>query len=1095
MVLQDLVESDYDKESIDNFLYEFPGQNTKGLAGIFASKAELKRKALSSSELPPDRRGKLFNHQDIRKMILNMVDRGIILDEPGTGKTCSVTGFTEYISNLQNKSNFKRVFIITASGIVNEIKQQIVCKCSIPGKYDTETINNMENEEAQRGQITKKLNEWYTICTYDSFIKIVLKNIGLRKKGDSEKKDLFRNRKIDDNIIDQMAEYLSDTIIWIDELHNIRVKPGKRDETKDKNYRYRIFHEIFHRMQRSKLIGTTATIAINFPREIGPLVNLFIDKQIPEDFDWDTATVKSLEKYVGNLFLFTRSIESDVDIVDMGKYTISKCEEETIPLRLYISKMSKFQSDAYKIAKSQHNATGEEERNASLFVFPDGKWGTGSTKSEKETARIIRKINKQRKAERLGKKVKNAKKIKNEIILEEESESFKKYIKHIKDDEYKPSDEFKEEIQTLEDVKKFSAIFYDVIRIEQTEPGCGYYFINFIGGGAIPLAMCLDILGWERFYERESIFESKIEGGSKPYCKEQKDDNKQLKKRFNKPKLRYAMLTGATPENRTKMMFEAWNSYENRNGDIIKLFIITPTGKEGLSLNHVLRIHHDPMWSWSEIRQSIARALRITSHNYLKQEKENITISLYRHIAVDKEGDSIGCYMYHRALNKNLKNIEATHKFKILALDCNLTRGRNILDTDKPNTEKCDYQEDCNYPCLYKTPDWTDYSIADNLYIDEVYEELIPRIRDIYLEKVSYSFEEIRKLIDVEYIDREILLTLTYMINNYIVIKDKFGYNNFIKENGDIYYLARGFENIDTTSQSIYYDKVVLGVEHNYDLDNIINLMKENIQINLSDIDIEEINNYNIEEQVAIFEKAVEKDNKKIKEYFNHLYEEKEDMIIHWVKIREITGGGQKGNQGRIDKINNFDYIFRLYKDGKWSDMKLFKKAKNVKTKSKVKEGYFILENDEWEEIDDDDVLDFFKEVTDNIKRYLDLDIYGMMLSNNSLIVVDKNNNIKGRDFNTLELSSSYNILFELDAELPEKSMKKTYKENFNDIEDYIESKATKKMKEFLNKNYDENRMRYFYALMTDKKYKNRTGSFPKYFIKVLDEQNLILYL
>ena len=1122
MVQHQLIEHPNDRETIENFLYENPDQSRKGAPGIIASKAEFKRGILHANELPPRSRGTFFAHQRIRHKILNFMDRAVITDEPGSGKTCSVTGFAEYIANL-DKTHFKRCFIITARGIKNEIMSQIVCKCSEPGKYDTDVINAMKNEEAQRAQITRKLNQWYTICTYDSFIKEVLKALGYDSRGD-KKSDLFYRRKIDANIRRKMAEYLSDTIIWIDELHNMRVKPGKRDIGKEKNYRYEVLHDVFHMMERSKLIGTSATLAINFPKEMGPLFNLFtpLTRQIPDDFDWLHTSPKELEKYIRNLVLYVRGIENDIDIVEAGEYTISKCEKTTYPLKLYVSQMSDFQSRSYQASRASHKGTGEEERNASLFVFPDGKWGTGTTKTEKETARLVRQANKQKKAERLGTNTKKSKRSSTHTnMLETEDESFRRYIKQIKtnSDIYEPTNEFRKAITSLEDVKEYSAIFYDIIRIETSNTGCGYVFLNYVDGGAVPLAMCLELLGWERFYERESIFTSATKGGAKPFCREQLDDERVLKKIFKTPKLRYAMLIGATPDNRAKIMFEAWNSYENRHGDIIKLFIVSPTGKEGLSLNHVLRIHHDPTWSWSEIIQAIARALRITSHNMLLEEKENILVTIYRHIAMDNEGESTGCYMYHRALNKNLAIANVMRMIHIISLDCNLTRARNILPGDKPGTEDCDYQNICDYECMYQTPDFTDYSSADNLYVDEVYDELVPFVKELYLEANSYTYDELVYQLNKNkegYIPRELDLTLSHIINDYIVIHDRLGYECFLKEQNKIFFLVHGFSSFDMDYQSSnFYDKTVLGLVYNDDLDTIIEHMKQNVTFDLNDIDVDTLFNEDLDKQIAIFEAAYiaslnrelpkKSIERKILKYYRDLYkvdsdsertlrgakgsEPSEGNVLHWIGIRQKKATGH----GRIQRMRKLDFPLRLFVEDKWQSIR---KAKN---------GFEVYEPKDEKWVPLIGRYEVINQVEEHLKDILTKPIAAYILSDGTILVTDvsdEQNKIEGRAYLSTKLPTIYNILYGVGADLPTKKMQELHDQDIKVIEKYLDKRAPKSVTETLNSlnradpNGAEGRNRFFYAfLASGKQYTTRTGKLMEYFLDTLGEKELLVYL
>lgn len=1068
----ELREKDTEYECIENFLYDFPDQDTPGISGILASRDELRRLKLKPKETAPlASRGKFFNHQLIVQRILRMFPSQFLIHEMGTGKTCAIIGFTELISsfiiNKDVQTNFKHVYIITGKAVKREIKEQIVCKCSQPGKYDTDKINMMEDETAQKSQITTAIKSWYSLYSYDKFIKDILKKLGYE--------DLFSTRKITPAIIKEIAKELSDCIIWIDEVHEMIVKNNKskdKKEGKDKKYRYEIFHKVFHKMERSKLILSSATPMINKPSEFGPLINLMLpmDRQIPDNYDWDKATVEELEPYLQGRISFVRSLQNeDIELIEMGEYTESLCESK-YPLKLFISHMGDFQSKAYEKAVKIDNTTREAERNAALFVFPDGKWGSGTTKSEKEKMKEDRRLRKLRKQEKLGqeKVIKTATSgaLATEIVAgtpEEDDDDIKSSHKYFKlvdkhSDLYKPTKAFKDAIKTLDDVKKYSAIFYNIIRIEQSNPGCGYVFMNYVEGGVIPLTMCLEALGWERFYEGKSIFET-IEGSPTSFCKEGQSETKQLKQKFaTVKKKRYAMLTGGeSRESVIKASLEAWNSYENRNGDIIKLFIVTPTGKQGISLNHVLRIHNDPMWSWSEIIQSIARALRVTSHKYLEGHH---FIQLYRHVAVSKSGESIGCFMYHRAIAKDIKIGRVMRILKILASDCNLNKKRNVLITDVPGSEQCNYQSECNYNCLYKPVDWIDYSASDNLYLQDIIDAILPTIQELYLIKNSYSYLDLYEiLVRSNVTERQIDLVMAYIINKYIPIKDIYGYNCYMKEDNGIFFTVRGFPKNNINYYSNYYSRVLIGVHHNTDLDSIIEDINETKKDNVIDIDLEQLDK--LKNQGKIFEKAYleylnnneDKFSKAIIDHYKHMYEKVGNDVVHWINIRDDSFAVRSGRFDRIKMFNNFRIL------------------KNSTGKSGTA-GAII---DKWQ-----------NGGTHSFDYYYSKDIYAV-LDNDQLILIDKKNRIDGKNYESVNIRELYHILYRIGADLPP-GVTLNYDINLD-----------KKNLDFL-KDKPEDEVIFFNTLSNYKEkdkrvYNIRTGKIYDYIKSVLEAKGLLLKL
>ncbi len=68
----------------------------------------------------------------------------------------------------------------------------------------------------------------------------------------------------------------------------------------------------------------------------------------------------------------------------------------------------------------------------------------------------------------------------------------------------------------------------------------------------------------------------------------------------------------------------------NMYGEIIKVFMITASGAEGISLENVRYVHiTEPYWHPVRIQQVIGRARRICSHQYLPEELRTVTVFLY----------------------------------------------------------------------------------------------------------------------------------------------------------------------------------------------------------------------------------------------------------------------------------------------------------------------------------------------------------------------------------------------------------------------------------------------------------------------------------
>jgi hypothetical protein len=71
-------------------------------------------------------------------------------------------------------------------------------------------------------------------------------------------------------------------------------------------------------------------------------------------------------------------------------------------------------------------------------------------------------------------------------------------------------------------------------------------------------------------------------------------------------------------------------SSNNNRGEIIKIFMITSSGAEGISLKNTRFVHiMEPYWHPVRIEQVIGRARRICSHNDLPKELQNVKVYIY----------------------------------------------------------------------------------------------------------------------------------------------------------------------------------------------------------------------------------------------------------------------------------------------------------------------------------------------------------------------------------------------------------------------------------------------------------------------------------
>ena len=107
------------------------------------------------------------------------------------------------------------------------------------------------------------------------------------------------------------------------------------------------------------------------------------------------------------------------------------------------------------------------------------------------------------------------------------------------------------------------------------------------------------------------------------------------------------------------------------NKEIIKVFMISETDAEGISLKNTRFAHIvEPSWNATRIEQVIGRVRRLYSHDDLPEELRTVKAYLYMSTLVD--GKSTDEQVYETANEKDHLNQEVLRAVKETAMDCSL---------------------------------------------------------------------------------------------------------------------------------------------------------------------------------------------------------------------------------------------------------------------------------------------------------------------------------------------------------------------------------------------------------------------------------------
>ena len=625
-------------------------------------------------------RGDVFPHQEFVRRYLRNYPSLFIMDEPGTGKTCSVTRFTEYAREqhmLATTDPFgadykvahlrKTYVLVKGKTQVNEFRYQLVCRCT---RYYEEQLVNIKSNTDQKTKITNAIKEYYKVSGYRKFINSVLKK--------------YPNFLTDMEQQESALREFDDSIFWIDEAHNLILL----DETindKDahtKDVVYAIIKIILQGARRSKTIITTATPAINATADFTSMCNLVLppDGIIPEDYDlstvsdislavhfpqlarqylptlndpvalhdallplremsreelnpyfvgqipldtnYETITMDELNAYLQGRITYVRTLDNAVTPQFM---TNSGYDGPIPPLdtKLFYIWMSPFQTAHYNMAYEQSKTSNDgvynSSRQASDFVFPDGTWGNNINdrgKIVEEAPAVLTDIEQQEANLRVVPSAKSAKEGTNKYI-----------IRSKKGSKFTITNEFRRLIPDLDSIYQYSAKYYAICYNIENIPGSHFVYGDYVtGSGTVVLAALLELLGYQRFSEQTSIFSDEDRFNPQeytPFCPPDdtiKRKQRRVRNNFIK-RPRYALITGKDDEKNFPLIMEAMNSYANRHGEYIKVLITSRIGRDGINVYNVRAIHIiGAAWNYAAIYQSLFRGLRATSHYDLIEE-------------------------------------------------------------------------------------------------------------------------------------------------------------------------------------------------------------------------------------------------------------------------------------------------------------------------------------------------------------------------------------------------------------------------------------------------------------------------------------------
>ena len=601
----------------------------------------------------------------------------------GVGKTCTAITLTEMILSTKTMDTTEpHIWVIMPQALEENFNKEIFNydikvfkdlfnQCTGDNYVKLLNINdNSFNEKDNKDNIKRLLKKRYEIFTYDSFMKRI-------------------NEKYKDNIVENK-------VIIIDEAHNIRSTNNKEKGT------YSTLKKILENGRNNRLILLSATPMYNEPRDILDLFNLMLinDKRnniLKEyykvfnnnnKFKFDDKTKKLIEKLSSNYISYLKgknpftfalklkaSYNRNIKILnveptkDPSNNSIPTKElgwlkyinDDIVISKLGICQKNKIDSLKKIINKINYNNILEIDENELNDIAEDAEGADeelSQSKPQNHNMKLLQPMN---------------------IVYDNDIgkvgfNSFFRNIEGTASISVNYSEKYKNALYPTEEyLGKYSGKFLNICDIIRKSEGIVVIYSRFAWAGIIPLAICLEHLGYSR-EGTNNILKNPDIVKDKPKYKD-----------VSNPK--YCILTsdkkeimGSTTINN---LIKKINDDKNINGKDIKVILITQVASEGLSFYNAREIHLiEPWYHFNRPDQIIGRGIRNCRHQKLPFEKRNVTVFMHASANDDVVMQKTETIDIHALRISTRKYIESKEIDKIISnnsLDCSLMKNINYF--------------------------------------------------------------------------------------------------------------------------------------------------------------------------------------------------------------------------------------------------------------------------------------------------------------------------------------------------------------------------------------------------------------------------------